>query len=86
MAIDPLIYALDQGFIRIPRFTNDLMYAPNLEHPVFTIFTPYKIYTVRTESGGEKIEFATVVEVFRKILSDYNTAEKKHWIPLISGQ
>ena len=27
-----------------------------------------------------------MIEVFRKILSEYNTSEEKHWIPLISGQ
>lgn len=57
-----------------------------MEHPIFTVITPFRIYTVKTEDRGEKIEFATVVEVFRKILSDYNPEEEKHWIPLISGQ
>ena len=51
--IDPLIYALHQGFIRIPRSNCELLYSPNLEHPIFTVITPYKIYTIRTEKDGE---------------------------------
>ena len=85
-AIDPMIYSIYQGFMRIPRPDNDLFYAPNLDHPISTVITPYRIYTLRTEEGGEKIQFATMVEVFRKILSDFNTSEEKHWIPLISAQ
>ena len=85
--IDPLGFSLHQGFMRIPRADQDLMYAPNLEHPIVTVITPFRIYTLRTiDEGGAKITFATAAAAFRQILKDYDTSEEKHWIPLISGQ
>ena len=76
---------MQQGFIRIPKQDNDVFYTPNREHPIFTVITPFRIYTIRTEDGGEKIKFATIVEAFRRILSEFDDSEEKHWIPLISG-
>ena len=52
---------------------------------LFTIITPYKIYALKTEHEGERISVHTLLEAFKKITAEYNSAEAKHWIPLFTS-
>ena len=83
---DHLIMALHAGVTRVPGAEVDQIHGMIAEHPQFMITTPYRIYVLRSQDGAEQISLPTLLKAVQQIFDEYNTAEEKHWLPLISCQ
>ena len=84
--VDHLIMALHAGITRLPGPDVDRICGMTSEHPQFMITTPYRIYVLRSRDGDEQITLPTLTKALQQIFDEYNTAEQKHWLPLISCQ
>ena len=82
---DHLVMALHPGFARIPQRGLDNVQGPNVDCEFFTVITPHKIFTLKTEHLGQRITLHTLVQAFKYVTTEYNASEAKHWLPLFTS-